>query len=69
MSKHEWMVSIAKYVFYSIQKVFWQCSDISARIHVFIENDQFTNTLTANDPDVARASSVGAAPTTFALSI
>ena len=62
------MVSVAKYVFYSIQKVFWQCSLISVRIHVFIVNDQIANTLIANDPDVVRASSVGAAPTTFALS-
>ena len=49
MLKHEWIISVAKYVFYRIQKVLWQCSDIIHRIRVFIENDQIFNTLVVND--------------------
>ena len=40
--RDDWMISVAKYVFYRIQKVFWQCSDIIVGIHIFIENDQMT---------------------------
>ena len=28
----EWMISVAKYIFYRIKKIFWQCSDIIVRI-------------------------------------
>ena len=48
--KYVCIISAAKYAFYRIKKVFWQCSDIIVRIHVFIENDQIANTMVANDP-------------------
>ena len=52
MLKHEWMISVAKYVFHRIKKGFWQCSHIhvNVRIHVFIKNDQIANTVAVNDP-------------------
>ena len=48
--KHEWVISVAKYVFYRIKKVFWQWFHINVRIHVLIENDQIANAVVANDP-------------------
>ena len=50
MLKHEWMISVAKYVSYRLKKVFKKCSDIIVRIHVFIAYDQIANTVVANDP-------------------
>ena len=50
MLKHEWMISVAKYVFYRIKEVFWQNSGMIARIDVFTEYDQIANTVEANDP-------------------
>ena len=52
MRKHDWMIFVAKYVFYGIKRVFWQCSDMIVRIHFFIENDQIANTVGANDPHI-----------------
>ena len=46
--KQEWMISVARYVFYRTKKVFWLCSDINVRIHIFIENEQIANTVVAN---------------------
>ena len=48
MLKHEWMISVAKYVFYRI-KVFWQCSDMLVHNKVLIENDEISTTMVAND--------------------
>ena len=50
MSKHEWMIFVAKYVFYRIKKVLRQYPDIIIHINVFIENDQAANMVVANDP-------------------
>ena len=33
MLKQEWIISVTKYAFYRIKKVFWQCSDIIVGFH------------------------------------
>ena len=53
MLKHEWVISVAQFVFYRI-KVYWQCSDIIVRIHVSIENDLIASTVVTHDPHTIR---------------
>ena len=50
MLKYEWMISVAKYAFYRIKEVIWQCSETIVHISVLIENVQVANTMVANAP-------------------